>query len=157
MVGTSVAKEPPATEVAIKAVLQLCVDTQHRAPGIVVGVVDALGTKVVAYGQRERGKREPINGDTLFEIGSVTKVFTTLLLQDMANHKEIKLDDPIGKYLPQGVKTPTRDGREITLVDLATHTSGLPGTPDNFHPSDGDNPWADYTIAKMYDFLSHYS
>jgi D-alanyl-D-alanine-carboxypeptidase/D-alanyl-D-alanine-endopeptidase len=153
----SAAKGPPATEAAIKALLQICVDKQHRAPGIVVGIVDALGTKVVAYGQRERGKREPVDGDTLFEIGSVTKVFTTLLLQDMADHKEIKFDDPIGKYLPRSVKTPTRDGYEITLLDLATRTSGLPDAPDNFHPSDGDDPWANYTVAQMYDFLSHYA
>jgi D-alanyl-D-alanine-carboxypeptidase/D-alanyl-D-alanine-endopeptidase len=157
IVGTSLAKGPPVTEAAIKALLQICVDKQHRAPGIVVGVVDALGTKVVAYGQRERGKREPVDGETLFEIGSVTKVFTTLLLQDMADHKQVKLDDPIGKYLPRSVKTPTRDGREITLVDLATHTSGLPDAPDNFHPSDGDDPWANYTVTQMYDFVSHYA
>ena len=87
----------------------------------------------------------------------MTKVFTTLLMQDMVDHKEVKLDDPIGKYLPRTVKTPTRDGREITLVDLATHTSGLPDAPDNFHPSNGDDPWANYTVAQMYDFLSRYA
>jgi D-alanyl-D-alanine-carboxypeptidase/D-alanyl-D-alanine-endopeptidase len=155
--GTSVAKGPPVTEAAIKALLQICVDGQHRAPGIVVGVVDDHGTKIVGYGKRERDKPAPVNGDTLFEIGSVTKVFTTLLMQDMADHKEVKLDDPIGKYLPQSVKTPTRDGKQITLLDLATHTSGLPDAPDNFHPSDGDDPWASYTVAQMYDFLSQYA
>jgi D-alanyl-D-alanine-carboxypeptidase/D-alanyl-D-alanine-endopeptidase len=118
---------------------------------------ERAATKVVAYGQRERGKNEPVDGDTLFEIGSVTKVFTTLLLQDMADRKEVKLDDPIGKYLLRNVKTPRRDGREITLLDLATHTSGLPDAPDNFHRTDGDDPWADYTVAQMYDFLSHYA
>jgi len=155
--GTAVAKDPPMTEAAIKALLKICVDEQHRAPGIVVGVVDDLGTKVVGYGKRLRGKPEPVDGDTLFEIGSITKVFTTLLLQDMAEYKEVKLDDTIGKYLPRTVKTPNRDGREITLVDLATHTSGLPDAPDNFHPTDGDDPWADYSVAQMYDFLSHYA
>lgn len=145
------------SEAEIKSVLQTCVDKQHRAPGIVVGVVDKDGTKVIAYGRRERGKLEPVDGDTLFEIGSITKVFTTLLLQDMVDHNEVKLDDPLSKYLPHTVKTPTRDGREITLVDLATHTSGLPDSPDNFHPADGDDPWADYTVDQLYHFLSHYA
>src|SRR3954451_22070501 len=119
----SAAKGPPATEAAIKALLQLCVDKQHRSPGIVVGVIDDSGTKVVAYGKCERGKPEAVDGDSIFEIGSVTKVFTTLLLQDMADHKEVKLDDPISKYLPSTVKCPKRDGKQIPLVDLATPTS----------------------------------
>ena len=63
---------------------------------------------------------------------------------------------PIGKYLPATVKTPSRGGREITLLDLATHTSGLPSLPDNLSPRDGDDPWADYTVEQMYDLLSHY-
>jgi CubicO group peptidase (beta-lactamase class C family) len=144
------------SEAEIKSVLQTCVDKQHRAPGIVVGVVDKGGTKIIAYGRKERGKPEPVDGDTLFEIGSITKVFTTLLLQDMVDHNEVKLDDSLARFLPHTVKTPTRDGREITLVDLATHTSGLPDAPDNFHPADGDDPWANYTVDQMYDFLSHY-
>jgi CubicO group peptidase (beta-lactamase class C family) len=151
------AESPLKTAAEIKSLLEMCVNKQHRAPGIVVGVIDDSGTKVVAYGKRERGKPEPVDGDSIFEIGSVTKVFTTLLLQDMADHNEVKLDDPISKYLPAMVKCPTRDGKQITLLDLATHTSGLPDAPDNFHPTDGDDPWANYSVDNMYECLSHYA
>ncbi len=140
----------------IKKVLEQCVVGQNRTPGIVVGVIGANGTNVVAYGLRERGKAGKVDGDSIFEIGSITKVFTTLLLQQMVERGEVKLDDPISKYLPASVKVPSRHGREITLLDLATHTSGLPSVPDNLSPRDGDDPWADYTVEQMYDFLSHY-
>jgi serine-type D-Ala-D-Ala carboxypeptidase/endopeptidase len=60
------------------------------------------------------------------------------------------------KYLPASVKVPERDGRQISLVDLATHTSGLPRMPANFRPKDPANPYADYTDEQLYSFLSSY-
>lgn len=149
------AAETP-TIAQIKKALQECVDKQNRTPGIVVGVIDVNRTNVVAYGVRERGKAGKVDGDSIFEIGSITKVFTALLLQQMVERGEMNLGDPIGKYLPLSVKTPSLGGREITLLDLATHASGLPSVPDNLSPKDGGNPWADYTVGQMHDFLSHY-
>jgi D-alanyl-D-alanine-carboxypeptidase/D-alanyl-D-alanine-endopeptidase len=140
----------------IAEILRECVDTQKRAPGIVVGLISEKGTEVVAYGKRERGKVEAVDGDTVFEIGSITKVFTTLLLQVMADQGELNLNDPIGKFLPASVKTPSKGGNQITLLDLATHTSGLPRLPENLSQPNLDNPYADYDVNKMYDFLSHY-
>jgi serine-type D-Ala-D-Ala carboxypeptidase/endopeptidase len=70
-----------------------------------------------------------VDGDTIFEIGSISKVFTSLLLADMVNRKEVTLDDPAAKYLPENVKLPERSGKSITLLDLSTHTSGLPRLP----------------------------
>ncbi len=133
--------------------LRQCVDDQKRAPGIVIGVIDTHGTNVYARGVSERGKTNAVDGDTLFEIGSITKVFTTALLQDMVDRGEVKLDDPISRYLPASVKTPKQGTREITLLDLAMHTSGLPSMPDNLTAKDGDDPWADYTVEQMYEFL----
>ena len=63
---------------------------------------------------------------------------------------------PWHKYLPESVKMPTHGGKQITLRHLATHTSGLPGIPDNLDPQRADNPYADYTVEKMYAFLSGY-
>ena len=75
---------------------------------------------------------------------------------DMADRGEVKLDDPVALYLPADVRIPERSGRKITLLDLSTQSSGLPRMPDNFRPSNPLNPYADYTIAQMFDFLGRY-
>jgi serine-type D-Ala-D-Ala carboxypeptidase/endopeptidase len=140
----------------IRDILVKRIDKEKQGVGIVVGVIDAKGRRVVSYGSLEKGESRPLDGNTLFEIGSITKVFTALLLTDMAQRGEVKLDDPISKYVPATAKVPQRDGRQITLVDLATHTSGLPRMPANFHPKDPANPYIDYTEEQLYTFLSSY-
>jgi D-alanyl-D-alanine-carboxypeptidase/D-alanyl-D-alanine-endopeptidase len=75
----------------------------------------------------------------------------------MVQRGELALNDPVAKYLPSEVKVPERAGRQITLQDLATHTSGLPGDPSNINPQDPANPLADYSIEQLYEFLSNYS
>ena len=70
--------------------------------------------------------------------------------------EKLKLDDPAQKYLPQEVKVPQRGGKEITLGHLSDHTSGLPRMPTNFTPANPGNPFADYTVAQLYSFLSGY-
>jgi CubicO group peptidase (beta-lactamase class C family) len=89
----------------------------------------------------------------VFEIGSITKVFTATLLADMAARGEVGLTDPVSRHLPRSVTVPSRGGREITLLDLSTHHSGLPRMPDNFDPRDRTNPYADYTADRLYAFL----
>jgi CubicO group peptidase (beta-lactamase class C family) len=74
----------------------------------------------------------------------------------MVQRGEVALDDPVSKYLPANVKMPQRNGRSITLVDLATHTSGLPRLPSNLSPMDPGNPYADYSVEQLYQFLSAY-
>jgi CubicO group peptidase (beta-lactamase class C family) len=69
---------------------------------------------------------------------------------------EVRLDDPVAKYLPTSVRVPSRNGKQITLIDLATQSSGLPRMPNNFTPADNANPYADYTVAQLYAFLSGY-
>jgi serine-type D-Ala-D-Ala carboxypeptidase/endopeptidase len=132
------------------------IDAQKQAVGIVVGIVDAKGRRVVSYGSLDKDDKRPLNGDTVFEIGSMTKVFTSLILMDMVQRGEVSLDDPVAKFLPAGVKVPERGGRKITLRDLSTQTSGLPRLPDNLHPKDPRNPYADYTVEQLYQFLSGY-
>jgi serine-type D-Ala-D-Ala carboxypeptidase/endopeptidase len=61
------------------------------------------------------------NKDTMFEIGSITKAFTALLLADMVERGEVAMDDPVSKYLPETVKVPARNGRQITLADNDAH------------------------------------
>ena len=132
------------------------IDAQHRSVGIVVGIIDADGRRIVSHGYLDAKGKRPVDGDTLFEIGSVTKVFTSLLLADAVARGEVALTDPVAKYLPATVKVPERGGKKITLQDLATHTSALPRLPANLTPANAENPYADYTVAQMYDFLSKY-
>jgi CubicO group peptidase (beta-lactamase class C family) len=137
----------------IRAILADRIDAQHQGVGIVVGVIDPSGRRTVAYASTKGGEG-PVDADTVFEIGSVTKVFTSLLLADAVRRGEVALTDPVSKYLPPNVKVPERGGKKITLVDLATHTSSLPRMPSNFYPKDPGNPYADYTEAQLYEFLS---
>jgi len=133
----------------IRKILADRVGREDSGAGIVVGAIDAKGPRVISHG---RG----LDGNTVFEIGSLTKVFTAVLLMDMVRRGEVALTDPVSKYLPAGVRLPERKGRKITLADLATHTSGLPSFPSNIHPKDEGNPYADYSVQQMYDFLSGY-
>ncbi|MCZ6681504.1 MAG: serine hydrolase [Candidatus Poribacteria bacterium] len=125
--------------------------------GTVVGLIDSNGPRFYSYGKLSHGGDQPVDENTIYEIGSVTKVFTSLLLADMVEKGELRLDDPIEKFLPDTVKVPMYDGKKITLEHLATHTSGLPRMPDNLTPKNARNPYADYTVEQMYDFLSNYT
>jgi serine-type D-Ala-D-Ala carboxypeptidase/endopeptidase len=142
----------------VKALLVQLVDEEKRVPGIVVGMIadDPQERWVVGYGRLSASDERVPDGDTVFEIGSITKGFTGILLAQAVLNGEVKLDDPISMYLPEGVTAPEYEGRSITLLDLATHTSGLPRMPSNFHPKDWRNPYADYTMDQMYDSLSGY-
>ena len=128
-----------------------------RAVGMVTGVIDQKGRQVIASGKVSLGGTQQPDGDTVYEIGSVTKVFTSLILADMIENGEVKADDPVSKFLPATVRVPSRNGRQITLMDLSMQVSGLPRLPDNLKPADPANPYADYDAAKLYEFLSRYS
>jgi CubicO group peptidase (beta-lactamase class C family) len=121
--------------------------------GVVVGVVDAEGASYFGYGRLSAGGEQAPDEYTIFEIGSITKAFTGVLLAEMAERGLVALDEPVARLLPQGSRVPSRDGRQISLRDLAGHRSGLPRLPDNLAPKDVANPYADYTAAKMLEFL----
>ena len=149
----------------IRDMLVRRIDLQAQGVGIVVGVIDRTGRRVITHGEMEKGGGRPVDGDTLFEIGSATKAFTALLLAEMAERGEVGLDDPVDKYLPAGVTAPSRGGRQITLLDLATHTSGLPGMDPAVRTTDPERSreltgqaqaLADYTHERLYAFLSGY-
>jgi serine-type D-Ala-D-Ala carboxypeptidase/endopeptidase len=114
---------------AIHDILRRRIDVEKRATGMVVGIVERGRLRVMAYGKQASGDARPVAANTLFEIGSLTKVFTALLLADMVHRKELQFDDAVDRYLPAGFRTPQRNARAITLADLATHTSGLPLFP----------------------------
>lgn len=113
--------------------------------GVSIAVVDHGMRRFFTYGVAKQ--------DSIYEIGSITKTFTGLILAQMVEQGKVKFDDPVRELLPAGtVQKP--DGPEITLLDLATQHSGLPRMPDNFSPADQSNPYADYHAANMYAFLA---
>jgi serine-type D-Ala-D-Ala carboxypeptidase/endopeptidase len=118
-------------------------------------VIEPEGARVVSYGQLGEDNPRQVDGDTVFEIGSMTKVFTALVLADMVQRGEVALVDPIAKYLPDGAKIPERNGPPITLLDVATHTSGLPLMPDGLPPLN-ELATADYSDAQLYQFLARH-
>ena len=142
-----------ASDAEILAIIKKRVD-EKRSAGIVVGVIDADGkSRVVAYGDPGPGK-PPLDGNSVFEIGSISKVFTSTVLAELVKEGKVRLDDPVQQYLPQGVRLPTRGNKVITLGNLAEQNSGLPRMPTNFKPANPANPYADYTVQQMYDLGS---
>ncbi len=156
------AQQSPAAQIGvsdaqIQGILQQRIDIHKKSLGIVVGIITEQGSRVISYGRiNDRGSGKP-DGDTIYEIGSITKVFTTILLADMVQRGEVNLSDPISKFLPKSVKTPVRHGKEITLMDLATHTSGLPHMPNNMTSREATESFAKYTADQLYRFLSNYT
>ena len=145
---------PPDEE--IRRILVERIDVAHQGVGIVVGVIEPSGSRVVGYGTFTKDDKRAVKGDTVFEIGSITKVFTSLLLADMVRRREVELTDRVARYIPYQMNVPERNGRAITLLDLATHTSGLPRMPSNFVPKNPANPYADYDSELLRQFLSGY-
>ncbi len=140
-----------ADSAEIRALLENRIDLGKKAVGIVVGTIDEKGRAVMGYGKLAKDRDGQPDGDTVFEIGSITKVFTSLILADMVERGEVKLDDPVSKFLPASVTVPSRNGRQITLLDLSMQISGLPRLPTNMKPADPANPYVDYDAAKLYD------
>jgi CubicO group peptidase (beta-lactamase class C family) len=152
----AVAQQPFVTDSTVRAIVEERVRTK-RAMGVVVSVLER-GRPARTFTAGISGVSGlSLDGNTVFEIGSITKAFTGALLADMVARGEVKLDDPIAKYLPKTVRVPSRNGHQITLLDLATQSSGLPRLPDNLKPADMTNPYADYSVAQLYDFLSRYT
>jgi CubicO group peptidase (beta-lactamase class C family) len=122
--------------------------------GLCIGVINKGEVSIYDYGETVKGNHKLPNPDNFFEIGSVTKTFTAMLLAYYANLGRIKLSDPITRYLPDSVAA-NPELRSITLQNLSNHTSGLARLPDNLieHATDASNPYKDYTKQLLYDYL----
>jgi len=125
--------------------------------GIVVGLVDSAGARYAAEGSTAMRGGQPVNERSMYEIGSITKVFTALALADMVRRGEVGLDDSVQRLLPAGSVVPSRNDKPITLRLLSAQRSGLPRMPDNFAPRNPQNPYADYDGARLLEFLRGYT
>ena len=122
-------------------------------PGAVVGIYERGQTRVMSFGRVKPGEPAAPDGRTIYEMGSITKVFTGILLADAVQRGQFNLDDPLSKHLPKGVRPPKRDGKEILVWHLATHTSGLPRLPTNMEAK-GDNPYHGYGKSELWEYIS---
>lgn len=123
--------------------------------GIVVALIDGENVEYFSYGKADLKTGADVDENSIFEIGSISKTFTGIIVADEVIKGKMKLSDPISDYLSEYTKVPTRNDTSITIKDVATHTSSLPRMPDNFAPANPNNPYADYTIKMAYDFISN--
>ena len=142
------------TPAQIDAILATRIDAEHRNVGIVVGISSPTGRQVFSRGRLILADPRQPDGETVFEIGSVTKVLTSTLLADMVRRGEVQLNDSIFTYLPS-LAARTREARTITLADLATHTAGMPLWPSSIPATrEGALAMATFTEAQLIDYLS---
>jgi CubicO group peptidase (beta-lactamase class C family) len=151
----SIANAQSLDDAAIRRILEERIDTSKQSVGIVVGIVTPQGRRVVQHGRFAPGDPREVGPDTLFEIGSVTKVFTAILLADMARKGQVSVNDPIVRYLPGDVATRAQGLNGITLADLATHTAGFPFWPSGIPATaEGTAQMASYSVDQLYKFLA---
>ncbi len=118
----------------------------QKQGGVTIGVVQHGVVQIFSYGIAKP--------DSVFEIGSITKTFTGLILAQMVRQGKVKLDEPIRALLPPDTVAKPASGAEITLIDISDQHAGLPRMPDNFHPADKNNPYADYDAKALYAFIA---
>src|SRR5258705_9577840 len=116
--------------------------------GLVIGVIDGDRRMILSYGETKKGNGGKPKTNTIFQIGSVTKVFTATLLAIYAEKNVVNYNDPLQKYVPTGITVPSKGGRKIGLLDLAPHYSGLPRTVTTSGPT---------SINKAYNLLENTS
>ncbi len=131
--------------------LETALKSGELAPATSAGVT--IG--ILQHGERLVFSFGTAKADSIFEIGSITKTFTGLILAQMVEQGLVKLDEPVRQLLPAGTVA-KREGAEITLLDLTTQHSGLPRMPDNFKPANPDNPYADYGAANLYQYFAEH-
>jgi serine-type D-Ala-D-Ala carboxypeptidase/endopeptidase len=145
---------PPITVDSLESLVRARVST-GLVPGLAAGVLHAGGARLVTSAGTARPGVD-MDEHVVVEIGSITKAFTGILLAEMAGRGEVHLEQPVSELLPPGTRLPSRSGKQITLLQLATHTSGLPRLPDNMRPADMANPYADYSVGQLYEFLARH-
>jgi CubicO group peptidase (beta-lactamase class C family) len=135
----------------VEAQVQPLLDAE-LVSGLVIGLYDVGKTEVYGFGKGP-GKAAP-DGNTLFELGPITTVYTSLLLADAVQRREVALDTPISDLLPLGVTMPIRDKIAVTLKDLAMHVSGLPPHPPSIVARGvAPDPFAGYGENELYSDL----
>ncbi|WP_071323650.1 serine hydrolase [Janthinobacterium sp. 1_2014MBL_MicDiv] len=126
---------------------------EGKHASLVIAVIDGRDSAVYGFGRARPGDAAAPDADTVYEIGSVTKTMTGLLLADAVVAGKAGLDQAVAELLP-AYTIPAHAGQQITLAQLATHFSGLPRLPGNLAPADINDPYADYAEAQLRSFLA---
>jgi CubicO group peptidase (beta-lactamase class C family) len=127
--------------------------------GLVLALIDKDKVRKYSYGSVSKQiKQLPDAENTIFEIGSITKTFNSLMLAEEVVAGRMRLNDPINLYLPDSIPALKFQGKPITLQDLANHTSGFPRLPANIFNAkvDPKDPYKHYISDSLYSFLMHY-
>jgi len=130
---------------------------RNNSVGIAIGILSDGNFYTYGYGETKKGSNKAPDGRTLFEIGSITKTFTGILLAYFVEQKKLSLDDPINKYLPDSIPAIAFNGKPVTLASLSNHSSGLPRLPGNFWDgADMQNPYKHYDNQKLFQYLKNF-
>lgn len=124
-----------------------------KTVGLSIGVVKDGKFYAYNYGESEKGGGKLPTADSFYEIGSITKTFTGILLAQAVLDKKVKLDDDVRKYLSGDFPNLEFEGAPVTLRDLSTHTSGIPSVTDNVKDADYSNPWENFSREQLFDAL----
>lgn len=132
--------------------------------GLAIGVVNADSSGIYTFGRKRPDQEGKPSEDNHFEIGSLTKVFTTAVFQKLINEGTLDPQDKVNAYLPDSVTLSSKGEQPIRLHHLATHTAGLPKVDEGyFYKRSKDiflvseNPYKSYTTANLYDYLDQVS
>lgn len=127
--------------------------------GLSIGILDHDKTEFFFYGETKKGNNELPGSSSLYEIASISKTFTAIMLAHAVNEGKIKLSDDIRKYLPGDFTNLQFEGKPIKIINLSNHTAGLPSIPADFDQQTGydpANPYLHYPKDRIYNFLKKY-
>lgn len=147
---------PVVSDATIAQILTDRIDRDGQGVGIAAAVIENGTLRFFNHGTFAKDGDTPVSETTLFEAGSLAKVFTNLLVAQLVLEGKMVLDAPVTDYLPEGTKIPAFEGKIITLFDLATHSSGLPSVPPELAFADPANPYKHYNAELLYGFLAAY-
>ena len=133
------------------------IERDEQGVGIVAATIENDTPQFTSFGMAKADGDTPVNEGTLFEIGSISKLFGNLLLAQMVLDGTMDLEAPVANYLPQGTKIPQFEDQQITLLDLATHSAGLPSIPPDLGKADPLNPYEGYGAEPFYGFLAGFT
>jgi len=148
---------------ALSSDLDLAVDSAvqpyislEATVGLSIGILKDGKSFFYGYGETGRGNKQIPNEHTIFEMGSLSKTFTSILLASAVQSGKMSLADPINKYLPDSIPALQFEGKAITLQTLANHSSGIPRMPSNFYSSNSLNPYKDYAQKDLFEFYKNF-